>query len=126
MQDKVERYEEHISILKEDLKKCKEYIVKYKKKIQELEDYVQSQHDSYVASLELGRQRVKESNNRLYNFDQLFQKLGRDMRYLNETTDLVKFSEESQVVMDTKMHVIEVNTLIDADDFDEDEDFDED
>jgi len=115
MKDKIERFEEDIEILKSDLKICKKKIIDYKKEIKLLNEHIKNQYDKYVFSLELGRQRVNESNNRLNNFDQLFKKLSRDMNYLNQTTDLVTFSEESKIVMDTKMQVVDVFSPIDND-----------
>lgn len=121
MKDRQEQLEETISLLKEDVSRYKKSILKYKLQIENLNTYIKDQHDKYVASLELGRARVNESNNKIHNFDQLFQKLSRDIRYLNETSNLVSFSEESKEVMNTKMHVIDVYSPIDNDDDNADE-----
>lgn len=107
MKDKIERYEEDISLLREELNISKKLVLNYVKEIQRLNDMLNDQHEKYVISLELGRQRVNESNNKLRNFDVLFSKLSRDIRNLNETSGLVIFSEESKDIMDNRMQIIE-------------------
>ncbi len=76
------------------------------KRFRECEDIWKQEHEKYSTTMEQMRARIRESNNRLENFSQLFRRLSKDMSYLNETKDLVMFAEDSKQFLQDTMNCL--------------------
>lgn len=108
MESKIEQLESELDLIHSENKLLRNTI----KKLRDCEAVWKNEHEKYSRTMETMRARVRESNVRLENFSQLFKRLQKDMEYLNKTTDLVHFAEESAEVLKDTMLTLDYQSTI--------------
>ena len=93
MDYKYEKLEKEIDLLSDENKALKKLLKQKEDKIKEVIDGYDGLRNKLIETNERYREQFHEVNNRLSNYDRLFQRLSKDMNYLNKTANLVFFED---------------------------------